>query len=80
MPGVGEGAAGAALGQAARDGARGGGAQCGVRAWSAPQATVESVALQAGRAAARPTWPRSVPKAQVQKADNVAQQAGSRTR
>ena len=40
------------------------------------QATVESAALQAGRAAARPTWPRSVPKARCRRPEQAGQQGG----
>ena len=74
MPGVGESAAGAALGQAAAMTA-GAVAREAAFAHVGAQATVESAGLQAGRAAAQANQMATTAEGQAQKAQNAAQQA-----
>ncbi len=75
MPGAGEGAVGAALGQVA---AQVPGAAFRNAAFEhvGSQATVESAGLQAGRAAAQANMAAQRAEGAVQKADNTGQQAG----
>ncbi len=75
MPGVGEGAVGAALGQVA---AQLPGAAVRNAAFShvGAQATVESAGLQAGRAASQANMAAQRAEGQVQKADDYAQKGG----
>jgi PPE-repeat protein len=75
MPGVGEGAAGAALGQAAAMAPAAALRNAAIAQVSA-QATVESGALQAGRVAGQTNMAVQRAEGQVQKADNGVQQGG----
>jgi len=75
IPGVGESAAGAALGQAAALTAGAVARNVAISHVSA-QATVESAALQAGRAAAQANQAEQRAQGTVQRTENTAQQAG----